>query len=274
MIDEVATAAKGVASLAEKFGVGRLIDRWYDPRHAKRMNEVECENRIREVKTDLEIARLRKEAREVDLQTNADSVIEQAAQIMPANATPEGIDQGWANDVLEKIKVVDDEDMQRLWAKLIVGEAKEPGTFSKRTVDEVARLSKEEANAFTELAGFVWCIKYGGGETAPVLVVDKSNPLCSPAGLLIQTNLIDYFSLGIKMFLDGSGGIIDLRYYDRQCLLRITTNSGIQFGDGYFELSKIGKSLFPICGGKPILGEFEKLVERWSQGSDFEVISS
>lgn len=273
-MEGVSIAAKGIASLAEKFGVGRLVDRWYDPKHAKRMNQVECENRIREARTDLEVARIRKEAREIDLQTNADSVIEQAAQIMPANATPDEIDRDWANDVLEKIRIVDDEEMQRLWARLIVGEATEPGTFPKRAVDEVARLSKEEANAFTELAGFVWCIRYGGGETEPVLVVDQSNPLCSPSGVLMQTALIDYFSLGVRRFSNHRGELVDFRYYGRCCLLKIKNKSGVQFGDGHLELSRIGKSLFPMCGGKPISSEFERLVERWSQGSDFDVVSS
>ena len=273
-MEDIAALAKGAATLAGKFGVGRFLNRWYDPRHAKRINEVECENRIREAKTDIQVARLRKEARQIDQQANIDLVISQAAQIMPADARPQEIEQEWANDVMERVKIVDDEEMRHLWANLIAGEARKPGTFTKRAVDEVARLSKEEANAFTELAGFVWCIRYRDGEVEPILVVDESNPLCSPSGVLIQTALIDLFALGISRFRNHGGSIVDLRYYDRRCLLKIATSSGVQFGgDGRFELSRIGRSLFPICGGKPIPGEFERMVEKWSQMDAFEINS-
>ena len=261
-MEEIGIAAKGVATLASKFGVGRLVDRWYDPKHAKRMNQVECENRVREAKTDLDVAKIRKEAREIDRQANIDLVIGQAARMIPEGARTHEIDEEWANDVVEKIKVVEDEEMQRLWAKLIAGKAVNPGSFSKRAVDEVARLSKEEANAFTQLAGFVWCIRFSGGEMEPILVVDQSNPLCKPNAVLMQTALVDHFSLGIHRVGYSEGTAIDLRYYNRGCLLKIRNSSRLNFGDGHFELSSIGRSLFPICGGEPIKGEFERMLEK------------
>jgi len=56
--------------------------------------------------------------------------------------------------------------MQSLWARLLASEANQPGTFSKRTIEAVAALSKADAELFTLLCRFCCLI---GGQSAPVI---------------------------------------------------------------------------------------------------------
>ena len=76
------------------------------------------------------------------------------------------IDKDWIADYLDKCKNYSDEEMQSLWAKILAGEADKPGSFSKRTVDIVNALSKEDALLFSDFCQFVWNV---GGEHIPFI---------------------------------------------------------------------------------------------------------
>lgn len=273
----VEMATKALSSPAAQTLVERIsngIARLYDPIYARKMNKVENRNRIENAKTDLEVARIMAEERRVSEQINIDQIAQSAASMLSDHAKPGEIDQDWINKVRDKMKSIEDGEMQNLWAKIIAGEADRPGTFSYRVLEEVALLSKAEAHAFTELAGHVWCLRYAGGEVEPILVVDSSNRLLSPGGVLIQTALIDHFSLGVSMFSNHKGEILDLYYYGSRCQLKLLTGNATTLSgkNDRFVLSAIGKALFGICGGEPILGNFDTMVERWSQRREFDVV--
>ena len=50
---------------------------------------------------------------------------------------------------------ISDEQMQSFWAKLLPGEILNPGTFSKRTIDALLKLSSKEANLFKKICEYV-----------------------------------------------------------------------------------------------------------------------
>ena len=270
-----ALSSPAAKALIEKIsnGVGRL----YDPIHARRMNKVESKNRIEEAKTDQEVARITAEGRHVNEQINIDEIAQMAASMLSVQAKPDEIHQDWLNRARDMMKCVEDRDMQGLWAKIVAGEADSPGRFSYRVLEEVSRLSKEKANAFTKLAGYVWCWTYADGEVKPILVIDTSNPLVrDPNGTLIQTSLIRYFANGVQRFSNCQGKVVHLQYFGSRCQLKILTDDGFALNteDDNFVLSDIGEALFPICGGSPIPGEFETMVEKWSQRDGLAVVST
>ena len=267
----MAAALSPVAkALIGKMSIGRL----YDPIHARRMNKARNKNRVADAKTDLEVAQIRAEERAVDEQCNVDAIVQKAAMIVSHKAKPEEMDQDWINKAIERMKVVTDDDMRNLWAKIIAGKAESPGDFSHRVLEEVSQLSKQEANAFTELAGYVWCVRFAG-EVDPVLVIDKSNHLViHPNGALMRTALVKFFANGTTSYHDSRDRVLDLHYYGRSVQLRLKTNEGVRFcGRDRFILTHIGKTLFPISGGVPIPGEFEKRIEDWAQRDEVEIVS-
>lgn len=281
MIDEVkaiGTVAKGVAMLAEKFGLARQVDRFFDPIHAKRINEVECENRIRNAKTDIEVVKIRAEAAAIDQQINKDVIVGKAAEILPETAKLDALNRDWANHVGEKIKLVEDEDMRRLWAKLIAGEAEKPGSFTKRTVDEVARLNKEEADAFTVLAGFVWKAKilecgfpqYDGKEEYVLCQnMHVGGSVFEKGGLLDDANLVKESSKWLGL----SGALVEFEYYGRRCEVVLKIVEALPHSPVcQRSLTEVGRALVPICGGEPVDGEFDRVVAEWRESHNFIVM--
>jgi hypothetical protein len=73
------------------------------------------------------------------------------------------VDPDWTTQFFNGAQDVSNEDMQKIWAKLLAGEIKKPGTFRLRTLERVKELSKDDAETFGRICTIVW---HGlGGET-------------------------------------------------------------------------------------------------------------
>lgn len=261
--------AKPAQTLIKKFRISRL----YDPTYARRMNKAECENRIRNAKTDLEVAKIRAEERAINEQINTDVIVRDAAQMLSPHARPEDVDEDWIHKVADKAKVVSDADMQSLWAKILAGEAENPSSFSYRVLEEVSQLSKVEAAAFTRLAGYVWMI--GPQFSTPVIISDEEHHTlwrtfdCP----LLNTNLVKRIKPARTIYFNDDSDIgrsFDVSYFGRNCTLRVK-RTGVSFNFG-IDLTHIGQALVPLCGGEPIPGEYERVVDRWRREDEFDVV--
>jgi hypothetical protein len=84
-------------------------------------------------------------------QTAGDNGVSSAEEATPA------IDLDWLYRWKELAERVSIEEMQRLWAKILVGEFSHPGSYSLRTLNLLFSLNKAEAELITEAAKF--CIK-------------------------------------------------------------------------------------------------------------------
>ena len=258
--------AKPANTLIERFSIGRL----YDPRHARNMNKAYNENRLRDAKTDLEIAQIEADAKQVRDQTNCDSIVYMAASMLTDDAKPEKIDQDIINVLQNDMKVVENEEMRRMYANILSEEATRPGSFSKRVLHEVSCLSKEDAEAFTTLAGYVWTLDIDG-RPHPFLVIDEdTRKTIHIPSTLLDANLIRYGGVSRRFLQDFEGKEGTFQYYERKCIMRLVSNKGIYVGD--LVLTSIGQSLFPVCGGSPVNGVFDKMVEQWAQGTDVDVL--
>jgi len=67
----------------------------------------------------------------------------------------EPVDQDWINRFFNYIGDISDEDMQKLWGRLLTGEIKQPGRFSLRTLDCLRIMSKGEALLFAKIANYI-----------------------------------------------------------------------------------------------------------------------
>ena len=62
------------------------------------------------------------------------------------------VNQDWFARWRAQAEDVSDEDMQRLWARLLAGEIRQPGSFSQHTVHFLARMSKSDAELLEKAA--------------------------------------------------------------------------------------------------------------------------
>lgn len=83
--------------------------------------------------------------------------------------------------IMEGAKGAYDEDIRNLWKKLIAGESKSPGNFSKRSISILSNMSTADAVSFKTLCSFCvipdWYLldKYLGARPIPLLVVEVPN---------------------------------------------------------------------------------------------------
>lgn len=65
------------------------------------------------------------------------------------------ISTDWVNNFVEYAENVSDQDLQKLWAKILAGEVKNPKSFSLRSLQTLKNLSTDEAKLFLKFSSFV-----------------------------------------------------------------------------------------------------------------------
>lgn len=65
------------------------------------------------------------------------------------------IDNDWLNRFFGITEDISNEKMQDLWAQILAGEAKNPNSYSLRTLDALRLLSSEEAKSFADAVQYV-----------------------------------------------------------------------------------------------------------------------
>jgi hypothetical protein len=87
---------------------------------------------------------------------NIKQVTEEAMKALPehTDVSDEPVDPDWFARFFDNVKDVSQENMQRLWGKLLAGEVAQSGRFSLRTLDVLRNLSSAEARLFERYCRF------------------------------------------------------------------------------------------------------------------------
>ena len=143
----------------------------FEPRQIRRVAEAKAEAAKIEAQSEIEITDLHRRAarrwigEEAQCQINMESITAKALPQLNDNATPSSVEDDWIVNFFERSRIVSDNEMQELWSRVLAGEANDPGTYSKRTVNFLSDLDKAEAALFTKLCGFAWEM----GEVVPLV---------------------------------------------------------------------------------------------------------
>jgi hypothetical protein len=153
------------------------------------------------------IERLRK--REARRQHNIESITVQAFKALPSpeQISEKPVSEDWTSRFFEECQDISDAQMQQIWARIMAGEVKRPGSFAPRTLSIVRDFTKDDATLFSKLCRFSWLVP--GAGFVPI-VHDPDAPQLMEAGLnfaslthltsigLIEFNAMQY---GIKQNL-------------------------------------------------------------------------
>lgn len=92
--------------------------------------------------------------KETERQKSIDNVVEIAAEQLKNDndISDEPVDKDWSKRFFNIVQDVSDEEMQALWGRILAGETKQPNSYSKRTLELLKNLSKDEAEIFTKFA--------------------------------------------------------------------------------------------------------------------------
>ena len=242
----------------------------FEPHQIKRVAKANAKAARIEAQSEIEVTDLHRRAawrwfeEEAQRQKNMEDITTKALPQLDENAKPDSIEDDWLVNFFDKSRIVSDNEMQALWSRVLAGEANSPGAYSKRTVNFLSNLEKNEALLFTNFCGFVWTCG-----TCVALVFDSEAEIYSRKGIdfkalshldnigLVQFNNIAEFTLR-KL-----PKRIVLHYLGRPLHLNLPKDADNELCIGRVLLTRIGQELAPICRSKPVRGFWEYVRDNW-----------
>lgn len=260
---------KPATVLVEK--ISDAVGGLFKPYQIVRVAKAEAEaDRIR-AESDIAVTELHRRAmhrfleEEAQKQSNMEEITKKALPLLEENSSPENVEDDWITNFFDKSRIVSDDDMQRLWSKVLAGEANAPGTFSKKTVNLMADLEKSDAELFTRLCGFVWIIA-----TPSLLIFDNTDIFYNEHGINFES-LSHLESLGLIHFDSVSGYLrkgfpkkISVYYYGKPLELTLPKDIDNIMQIGEVRFTQSGMQLLSVCGSKPVDGFFDFVYDKWA----------
>ena len=251
--------------------VSKAVGGLFEPRQIRRIAKAKADAALIETETQIQITDLHRRAarrfieEEAQHQRNMESIAAKALPQLDAAAKPDAMDDDWIANFFDKCRIVSDGDMQILWSKVLASEAGKSGTYSKRTVNFLSEMDKNEATLFTKLCGFVWQL----GGIHP-LIFDYQEKIYNDNNINFNTlNHLDSIGLAkfgpTTMVYSGLPRIYTTYYYGKPLALQMSEDSDNKLDIGYVQFTHIGRELAPICGSKSVAGFYEYVKERWKQ---------
>lgn len=201
-------------------------------------------------------------------QENALSIIKKATPFLKETAKPQDIDNDWILNFYDKSKLVSEESMQVQWARILAEEANQPQSFSKRTVNLMAELDKEDAEAFMNLCAFKWEIFDSNQQFLfiPYDFQDYTSNLFNKINfdLLIHLEsfgLIKHASSSEYIFITCNSQKGQIKYINSSYSFEFQNETNKQIIIGKAVLTPMGIELSKICNPEPIVGFEEYTIE-------------
>ena len=242
----------------------------FAPYQTRRLAKAEAEAAVISAQSDIQITDLHRRAvrrwieEEAQHQKNIESITAKALPLLNNDTNASAVDDDWIVNFFDKSRIVSNDQIRDLWSRILAGEANDPGTYSKRTVNFLAGLDKQEAQLFTKLCGFAW----GIGTEAP-LIFDASGEIYNRHGInFVSLNHLDTIGLikfgSLAGFVQGEipGGAYMVHYYGRRLKLNMRKNTN-ELDIGKVMFTQIGLELAAVCGSGPVEGFWEYVNTKW-----------
>jgi hypothetical protein len=284
---------KAATVLVEK--IADAVGGFFQPFQVVRLAKAEAKAELIRSENKIEITDQERRAawrwlkEEAKRQANMEDITRGALPLLAEKASPQDVENDWITHFFEKSRIVSDDDMQRLWSRVLAGEANVPGSFSRRTVNVLADIDKFDAELFTRLCGFGWMVeghelphlKGTSEEDRPhlvPLVFDASSQIYRDSGidfqrlfLLQNLGLIQFDSLGIGFIWSPLPQTTTVSYHGRVLELTLRAiapkhpNNALVVGQVL--LTRAGRELASIISPAPVEGFFDFVRDRWVRDS-------
>ena len=259
--------------------VGGLLKPW----QIKRVAQANSDAALILAKGELEVTDLQRRTgerllvEEMRKQEHMEQILSQAIpHIDDETASPQDIDQDWIANFFERGRLVSDQTVRELWARILAGEANVPGSFSRKTINILDDLGKQDAHYFTNLCKYVWMVH---DENIP-LILDSPDKLLSDE--IYKKNEISFDSLS---HLDDAGLIrydpvtsfaltelpahIIASYYGNEVELQLPGTIPDDFLVGTAIFTRAGEELYKVFSADtgPVDGFYERVRDDWVRRS-------
>ncbi|HEX9896238.1 MAG TPA: DUF2806 domain-containing protein [Dehalococcoidales bacterium] len=262
--------AKPATVLIEK--IAEAVGGLSKPYQIKRVAKAKAEAELIEAQAERKITALRRRAltrfitEEAKKQENIESITKKALPQLNESSDPQNIENDWITNFFDKCRIVSDEEMQILWAKILAGEANSPRTYSKRTVNLLSSLDKYDAQLFTNFCRFSF--EFAGLES---FVYDLTEAIYKNQKINFDS-LVHLDNAGLIRF-DPSGGFavidlsspFDIHYYGNALRVSFNNlpNNKIDIGKTMFTAT--GLELAKICSSTPVDGFLDYVIKKLTE---------
>lgn len=272
-IINVGDLSRPATVLIEK--ISDAIGGYCKPYQIRRVANAEADAMKIEAAAQIEVTELQQRAlrrfisEEEKKQQNIESIIDKTLPNLKDDSKPEKVESDWISNFFDKCRIVSDEEMQNLWAKVLAGEANSPGKYSTRTVNLLASIDKYDATLFKSLCGFVWQINF---EPIP-LIYEPNEPIYTKHNISFQS-LSHLDEIGLITF-NSVMSFVRIGFPKRVAVFYHATPVSVEFPSekdntlqiGTTFLSRTGREMATICGSKPVPGFTDYVFEIWKQQS-------
>ena len=183
-------------------------------------------------------------------------------QISEEKISDEPLNQTFFNHWRAEAELIDDEDLRKWWAHLLVEETKKPNSISPRTLDVAKNLSRKEVEIFIKNMAYV----YAGGiiqnENRQTPVSDFTEIISlQEAGLVMPTEFATRH-LDLSCNLPGIGKHIGMVFPDSHLAILFAT-AKISFS--CYVLTKAGNELYKMFKKVESLEEIKAIAQEVSK---------
>ena len=201
------------------------------------------------------------------IQENIESITEKANHKLPPDITAEtvaALDDEWIVNFFDKCRLVSNPEMQELWASILARQATQSGSFSKRTIEIVSTLERQDAESFAKLGGFVWDLR-----PPTSLVFDYNDSFYTSRGIdfvflnhLASIGLLTIHGLGLQQTSAPDPYRIVYRG-SAHYVSNAKTFGTIPIGKVMF--TQAGIELVLVCELSPVEGFVEYVATKWAE---------
>lgn len=270
IVKAISALAEPVKILIEKISSATGVA--YEPHHIRRMARAQVDADRTALLGGIELTDIQRRAQrrwlaeEETKQRNFEAIADKAIPQLTQDSQPQNVSNDWMLNFLDKAKMVSDEEMQDLWAKVLAGEVNMPGTYTKKTLSLLSSLEKSEAEWFTNLCSMVVL----AGALEP-LVFDAGDPFVRDLGLdfdrlshLDAIGLIHFSFIG-DYLIEGLPQEFHLHYFGRPIYVKLSDEAPGRLLIGKAKFTQVGQELAIICGAKPVDEFMAYIREKWTQ---------
>lgn len=169
-LENTVEITKAIVSPIEKLiitvsaGIGKI----YEPTHIKRIANSIRENIDIPIKYDdgkvsldstnfqelLQRASNRMKFQEITKQQNIDNIIYNASEELKntEEVSDEPVDKDWIFKFFNSVENISNEDLQKIWGRILAGEIKTPNSYSYRALETLKNMTPKEIEVFQKIA--------------------------------------------------------------------------------------------------------------------------
>lgn len=184
-------------------------------------------------------------ASEVNKQKNMEDVIQRADEILQKDpkveSTLEESDQGWVEDCLDGAGKAYNDELKDYWAKLLAGEIRNPGKYSKRITNFMKTISQKDAERIKKICPYVM---YDMKGDAVIFRYDDEKVSYEDISFLAELRLLDSSSFVVKQYkFNGNKGQAFLFKKNIGYLLKIEKR---EYDLPIYAFTQLGKEVLTI----------------------------